>query len=66
MGAYNELGTFCILLRNLLALDCMCVFFTEGQVGDGHIIQDNVEEECTLCQYSSDVSAHNLLRAKAI
>ena len=48
------------MLRHLLAFYSMCVLLAEGQIGDGHIIQHDIEEEGTLSENPPDVPADHL------
>ena len=60
-GPHNEAGSLGVLLSNLLALHSMRVLFAEGQIGDGHIVQHDVEEVGALREDSADVTADNLI-----
>lgn len=60
-GTHNELGPLRLLLRHLLGLHCPGVFPAEGEVGDGHIVQQQVEVLCPRSEQRADVSADHLL-----
>ena len=57
---HDELGPLRLLLRHLLGLNCTSVFPAESQVGDGDIVQHQVEVLCTGCQQRADVPADHL------
>ena len=59
-GAYDEASTLSILLRNLLALDSMGVLFAESEVGDGDVVQHNIEVVSALCEDPADVATDHL------
>ncbi len=63
METYHELRTLSILLRNLLRLDGCCIITAEGQLCDGHIIQNDIEVPRPLSQYPPDVAADHLQHA---
>ena len=62
--AYNESRSFSLLLCYLFSFNSTSVLSAESQVGDGHIIQVDVEVLRSLCQDASDVSADNLEKLK--
>lgn len=51
---YDELGAFCHLLSYLLGLNSSSEIARELEVGDGHVIQDNVELSGSLLKSLSD------------
>ena len=60
---HNELCTLGVLLGDLLGLDGVGVLTAKGQLGDGHIVQHDVEVVCPLRQDAPDVPADNLCHA---
>lgn len=56
----DVLGSLRVLLRDLLRLYCGSVFLREGQMSDGHIIQQDVEIVCSLRQQLSDLKRHHV------
>lgn len=58
--AYNEAGSLCFLLCHLLSLHSSSVLSAESKVGDGDVVQVDIEILCSLCQYPPDISADHL------
>lgn len=49
---------FLFLLTDLFGLNCSGVLSTEAELGDGHVVQDDVEVFCPLKQLSADQQGH--------
>lgn len=57
---YHELGTLSILCGNLFCFNSSCKLTSKGEIGNGHIIQSNVEAGRPLLQNSSNLPTHHL------
>mmetsp|Transcript_13938 Transcript_13938/g.42055 ORF Transcript_13938/g.42055 Transcript_13938/m.42055 type:complete len:202 (+) Transcript_13938:64-669(+) len=62
----HKLGALCILLSDLFGLNRGSVVAAESEVGDGHIIQDNVEEVRPLRQDAANVPADYLTHCEQL
>ena len=65
-ATHNELCALCLLLCDLLCFYCCCVHVGEGQVGDGHILQNDVEVAGTLSQNAPNVLGNDLWGCRVV
>jgi len=61
LGALDdEAGTLSVLLGDLLLLDSLCELATEGHVGDGNILEGDVELSGALGEIGADALGDGL------
>jgi hypothetical protein len=47
---------------NLFSLDCSSVLVAEAEVGDGHVVQDDVEVSGSICQLKTQIDCQSKTR----